>query len=282
MAVYLHPENLAEALGAVAQPGVTVLAGGTDFFPAQGERQFDGTVLDLSALSELRDIRRVDSETVIGAGVTWTEVGNAQLPRGFNALRQAARQVGSIQIQNRGTIAGNLCNASPAADGVPPLLALDAAIELQSARGLRRVPLDQFVLGPRKTVRAANEVATAVIVPELMTHAVSAFRKLGARQYLVISISMVAAALLLDNARNLVEARVAVGSCSARALRLKGLEEKLRGRRAVAGLSSLATRDDLEELAPISDVRATADYRRQAALTLIRDTLEDCVRGTRS
>ncbi len=277
LAVFLHPENLAEALQALRQPGVAVLAGGTDFFPALGDRVFDGTVLDISAVPDLRGIRCGD-ETVLGAGVTWAEIAKAELPRGFNALRQAARQVGSAQIQNRATIAGNLCNASPAADGVPPLLVLDAEVELRSELGARRVPLAQFILGVRKTERAGNEILSAIVVPQGMAQGASAFRKLGARKYLVISISMVAAALLTDSEGSITEARVAVGSCSSRALRLTRLESKLRTAKAVAGLSKLVALEDLAELSPISDVRATSEYRWQAALSLVRDTLEDCVR----
>ena len=110
-----------------------------------------------------------------------------------------------------------------------------------------------------------------------MQPSASSFRKLGARQYLVISISMVAVALLTDLAGMIVEARVAVGSCSARSLRLTAVEAKLQGLRAEAGISGDISADDLSELTPITDVRATADYRRQAALSLLRDAVEDCI-----
>jgi CO/xanthine dehydrogenase FAD-binding subunit len=279
VAVYLQPENLAQALEALQQPGVSVLAGGTDFFPALGDRVFDGTVLDISAVPELHGIRHEDGETQIGATVTWTEIATAQLPRGFRALQQAARQVGSVQIQNRGTIAGNLCNASPAADGIPPLLVLDAEVMLESVAGTRRLPLAEFVLGYRKTDRAANEMVSTIVVPQKMSRGASAFRKLGARQYLVISISMVAAALLTDTAERIVEARIAVGSCAARSLRLTRLEAKLQGANATAALADTVTLDDLSELSPLTDVRGTSEYRRQASLSLVRDTLQDCVRG---
>ena len=99
------------------------------------------------------------------AATTWSEIAAANLPPAFDALRQAAREVGSIQIQNRGTIAGNLCNASPAADGVPPLLALDAAVELASANGTRQLPLSEFITGYRRTARQPDEILSAVIVP---------------------------------------------------------------------------------------------------------------------
>ncbi len=281
MAIYLQPGNLSEALAALRQPGAVVLAGGTDFYPALGDRTFDGTVVDISGVGGLGDIRDNAGEIVLGATATWSAIAQAKLPRGFQALRQAALQVGSLQIQNRGTIAGNLCNASPAADGVPPLLVLDAEVVLESTAGTRRLPLAAFVLGYRKTGRASDEMLTAVVVPERMQPAASAFRKLGARQYLVISISMVAAALLADSAGRIVEARVAVGACSARAVRLAGVEAKLLGSRAEAGFSECLSQDDLGELSPIDDVRATAEYRWHAALSLVRDAVEDCARELR-
>jgi CO/xanthine dehydrogenase FAD-binding subunit len=278
LAIYLQPGNLAEALAALRQPGAVVLAGGTDFYPALGDRTFDGTIVDISGVGGLAGIRDEGGEIVLGATATWSTIAQAKLPRGFKALRQAARQVGSLQIQNRGTIAGNLCNASPAADGVPPLLALDAEVALESAAGSRRLPLAEFVSGYRKTGRAFDEIVTAVVVPERMQPAASAFRKLGARQYLVISISMAAVALLADPAGRVIEARVAVGSCSTRAVRLAGVEAKLQGSKAAAGVSKWISLGDLSELSPIADVRATAEYRWQAALSLVRDAVEDCVR----
>src|SRR4029077_11147134 len=136
----------------------------TDFFPALGDRPGLTPVVDISGVSELRGISYSDTEIRIGGLTTWTDILRAPLPRCFDALKAAAREVGSIQIQNRGTVAGNLCNASPAADGVPPLLALDAEVELASQSAVRRLPLSQFLVGNRKTLRRADEVLSAVIV----------------------------------------------------------------------------------------------------------------------
>jgi CO/xanthine dehydrogenase FAD-binding subunit len=182
-----------------------------------------------------------------------------------------------VQIQNRGTVAGNLCNASPAADGVPPLLALDAEVELTSQAGRRRVPLAQFITGNRKTLCKADEILSAVNVPRAIENAVSAFLKLGARRYLVISISMVAAIVQADAAGRVAEVRVAVGSCSATAQRLRSLEKNLVGRACIAGVGNAVRAEHLEPLSPIDDVRATAEYRRDASLTLVRRALEACV-----
>src|SRR5205814_5941824 len=128
-----------------------ILAGGTDFYPALGERLPQGDVIDITALREIRGISVEPTYFRIGGLTTWTEIVRTPLPRCFDALKAAAREIGSVQIQNRGTVAGNLCNASPAADGVPPLLALDAEVELASAAGKRRLALAEFITGNRKT-----------------------------------------------------------------------------------------------------------------------------------
>ena len=256
-----------------------MLAGGTDFYPALGEQLPSGRVVDITALDEIRGIR-VESDWIrIGGLTTWTEVIRTPLPGFLDALKAAAREVGSVQIQNRGTVAGNLCNASPAADGVPPLLAVDAEVELASAEGRRCIPLAQFITGNRKTLLRSGDILVAVLVPRRIEDAASAFLKLGARHYLVISISMVAAVVQKDSAGRVKEARVAVGSCSSRAQRLTDLETSLVGLAAKKGISDAVGAQHLLSLSPIDDVRATAAYRRDASLTLVRRALEDCVEG---
>jgi CO/xanthine dehydrogenase FAD-binding subunit len=275
--LYFRPRSLNEAVDTLSRHGGQILSGGTDFFPALGDRPIPAAVVDISGVSELRGIA-TDSEFFrIGGLTTWTEIVRAPLPRCFDALRAAAREVGSIQIQNRGTIAGNLCNASPAADGVPPLLALDAEVELASTAGARRVALSDFVIGNRKTARRADEVLSAVIIPRGLDDARSAFLKLGARRYLVISIAMVAAVLKTSAGGRVEQARVAVGSCSVTARRLTELENALVGASAMPGIGESVLPKHLSVLSPIDDVRATADYRYDAARTLVRRALEACV-----
>lgn len=275
--MYLRPKTLDEAVALLASPGGQVLAGGTDFYPSLGERLPQGRLVDITALREIRGISMEKRYVRIGGLTTWTEVIRASLPPCFDGLKAAAREVGSVQIQNRGTVAGNLCNASPAADGVPPLLALDAQVELASAAGRRGMPLSEFVAGNRKTARRADEILAAVLVPRRMENAASVFLKLGTRRYLVISISMVAVVLQADESGRIAEAHVAVGSCSAKAQRLDALEKDLVGMPAKAGIGRTAREEHLKILSPIGDVRATADYRRDASLTLVRRALEACV-----
>ena len=253
-----------------------ILSGGTDFYPNLGDRVVHGPVVDVSGLGELRGVSSEGDWFRIGGLTTWSEIIRTPLPRCFDALKSAAREVGGVQIQNRGTVAGNLCNASPAADGVPPLLALDAEVELVSKAGVRRLPLADFIVGNRKTQRKADELLTAVLIPRALENAASTFVKLGARRYLVISISMVAVVALVRD-RRILEARVAVGSCSAVARRLRALEGELVGVSVRDGLDGVVRPEHLASLSPIDDVRASAEYRIDASLRLVQRALNSCV-----
>lgn len=273
--MFHQPADLGEALAILGRGGCVPLSGGTDVFPALVDRP-PVPLLDLGRIAALRGITQDDSHISFGAATTWTDIVRADLPPAFAALKQAARNVGSIQIQNRATIGGNLCNASPAADGVPPLLALDAEVVLASVRGSRTLPLDAFLRGNRSTARAPDELLVAVRIPRGLDHARSAFTKLGARKYLVISIVMVAA--VVDVRDNVVRAaRVAVGAASVVARRLHALESRLVGCAATADFEGMVSAEDLADLSPIDDVRATAAYRKDAARTLVARTLRQAV-----
>lgn len=269
MTRYAKPKTVDEALDLLSRDRWRILAGGTDFYPAQGRRPIYDNIIDLNGLPELRSVIETPTHTVFGARTTWTDIVRASLPPAFDALKQASREVGSVQIQNVATIAGNLCNASPAADGVPPWLVLDAEVELRCLEGIRFLPLDQFILGNRKTEGRPDELLTAVRVPKSATAGSSSFLKLGARRYLVISIAMVAARVTLDADGAITSAAIAVGSCSAVARRLPHLETALTGLSASADIAAGITAADLSTLAPIDDVRGTALYRIEAAREII-------------
>ena len=175
-----------------------------------------------------------------------------------------------MQIQNRGTIAGNLCNASPAADGVPPLLTLDAKVELQSKGGTRVVPLQDFIIGPRKTVLAETELITALLIPKSSLTGHSHFLKLGARAYLVISIAMTSARLVVRNGV-VVEAALAIGSCGPVATRVPQVEAQMIGK----AVDPVVITNDVVASAidPVADMRANAAYRAISAAELLRRTV---------
>lgn len=255
-------------------PGALALCGGTDVYPAHVGRPLNRPLVDLSGISALRGIAETEQAFRLGAATSWSMIAKAALPPAFDALKAAAREVGSIQIQNRGTIGGNLCNASPAADGVPPLLCLDARVELASRSGRRVLPLAEFITGYRKTALREGEFVTAIIVPRPSPRAASAFVKLGARRYLVISILMAAAVVAKDEEGRITEAAVAVGAASPVARRLPDLESALTGLKPGRRPSEVIEAHHLSGLSPISDVRASDVYRREAALSVLGEALD--------
>jgi N-methylhydantoinase B len=276
MDAYLRPRTLDEAVAMLAAtPGCQLLAGGTDVFPARAGAEVwlnrdQRPLLDLSGIAALEGISATPAGWRLGALATWAQLCATPLPPAFDGLKLAARQVGGAQVQNRGTLLGNLCNASPAADGVPPLLTLEAQVELAGPGGTRVLPLASFLHGNRRTALAAGEIATALLVPRPPAGACGGFLKLGARSHLVISIAMVAGLFTLEGGI-IRDVRLAVGACSATGQRLHLAEAALLG---AAPDSARLVPEHLATLAPIDDVRASASYRRHAALVLLRRLVE--------
>jgi CO/xanthine dehydrogenase FAD-binding subunit len=270
MSSYYRPSQLEDALGALHERSLTILAGGTDFYPSRVGVPLDDHVLDITRIDQLRAIEEPEAGTRIGALVTWTDVLRKALPPWFDGLRQCAREVGAVQTQNAGTVVGNLCNASPAADGTPCLMTLDARVELTAADGRRTVPVADFVTGVRRTALRENEMVTGILIPKPANEAAAGFAKLGNRRYMVISIAATAAVLEKAADGTVAAARIAVGACSPVALRLGGLEARLVGKPVSRSLGEAVVADDLHGLAPIDDLRGSAEYRLDAALTLVR------------
>ena len=279
MGRYYRPQALQDALQILSDRRVSILAGGTDFYPARVGRVIDDDIIDIAAIDGLRGIEEVADGWRIGATTTWSDVVESELPPLFDGLKLAAREVGGRQIQNTGTVAGNLCNASPAADGMPALLSLGARVELASAAGTRFVMLEDFVLGNRRTVLRPGEMLTALHIGRPAATARSHFLKLGARRYLVISIVMVAGVLTVDDGNVVRTARIAIGSCSEVAQRLPALEAALVGRPADERLTAALRRAHLRALSPIDDCRGSASYRLDTSLTLVRRLLGQLAEG---
>lgn len=277
---FAQPTRIEEALSLLRQSNWSILAGGTDFYPALEGAKPKGAVLDISKLSALGEINNCATYWNIGALVTWSQLISAELPAAFDALKSAGREVGSIQIQNSATIVGNICNASPAADGMPPLLCLDALVRISSDAGNRELPLCDFVTGNREIALGKDELVTGLLIPKNSARGKSAFLKLGARKYLVISIGVVAVRLEWNDLMNITDAAISIGSCSVVALRLAKLEADLVGLKISDEIGSIVRPDHLEVLSPIDDVRATAGYRLDAALEMVRRTLSQVVLQT--
>ena len=277
---FCSPENLEEALALLAQGGWRPIAGGTDFYPAHVNRPIREALLNLQELGPLRGITcvsRPEAKAVlrIGALSTWTDLRVTRWPAGLEALADAAAEIGGLQVQNRGTLGGNVCNASPAADSVPVLLALNARVELLSVRGRRQLGLADFILGNRRTARAPDELLVAIEIPLPSSRARSIFFKLGHRRFLVISVVMLAVMIDVDSAGRIEQSAIAVGACSEVAQRLHLLEESLLGcaSESAAERAAQLLHDNraimLQPLSAIDDVRGTASYRLDALGTLI-------------
>ena len=275
---YHSPVSLQDAVDLLNDGDAKIVAGATDFFPGLERGRAPERLLDVSRVSEMRGISVSEAGWRIGGATTWSEILEFPFPPAFAGLKAAAREVGSVQIQNAGTVGGNLCNASPAADGVPPLLTLEAVVETVSASGSRLVPLEEFIVGVRSVNLEPDEICAAIHVPGRIRDGRGSFLKLGARRYLVISISMVAVLVHVAPNGAVSEARISVGACSPVAKRMPELEA------AVVGLSAEELESDfpsdpklLDPLAPLDDIRASAVHRMQATTELCRRAVIEAV-----
>ena len=273
--MYAKPKNMGEAISLLASGKWEIVAGGTDLFPSLNEGDVNFDILDISRLAELRGIQETQADWIIGALTTWADLEKTTLPSAFNALLQAGREIGSLQIQNRGTLVGNLCNASPAADGVPPLLVLDAILDLVSTRGSRTIPLSKFIKGNRKTARRSDEIVKCVRIPKENCGGKSAFAKLGSRKYMVISIVMTAAKLEICKQNLIHKSAISIGACSETAQRMTSIESAINGKSIGEALNAINA-EHIANLDPLSDIRASREYRFHAAQELIKRTLIGC------
>ena len=273
---FSNPNTLQEAYSLLAGSDWKILSGGTDFYPALGNEVADFNVLDISQITAIRTIEMDDAGNWhIGALVTWSDIIGHDFPPSFDGLKLAAKEVGSIQIQNRATVVGNICNASPAADGVPPLLTLGSIVKIGSAKGERELPLAKFILGNRETDLMPGEMVVGLKIPAEGGQGKSHFMKLGARKYLVISIAMVAVRLVVDGKNKIEDVAISVGSCSAVAMRMNELERALIGVDLSDDLASIVHNEYFGDLTPIDDVRATREFRIDACKELVVRTLNE-------
>ena len=269
MTAYLRPRDLDEALAArAAHPDWLVLAGGTDLMVDAPHKPEPAGILDVWRLPGLGGITARGDGATIGAGTTWLEVArHAELAARWAPLPLAAREIGALQIQARGTLGGNVGTSSPVGDGLPALLALDAELELASVRGRRRVPYRAFCTGYRTTQLAPDELVVAAHLPAPTPHTRTAWRKVGTRRAQSISKVMGAAAIELDGGI-VTAARVALGAVADRPIRVTAVEDAVRGL-APAPAADAARAALRAAIRPIDDVRSTADYRRQVAENLV-------------
>jgi CO/xanthine dehydrogenase FAD-binding subunit len=284
MTAYLAPRRLDEALQVMADGDATLLCGGTDLAPQteSGTRQYKSKLLNIRRIEELGGIAAKGGEIRIGATTTVSEIRrSAVLADIAPVLVQAAERFASEQIRNAASVGGNICNASPAGDMIPPLLVLGAAVELACWQGgavqTRRVPLEQFFVRPGRTVMRAEELLTAVVFDRPQADFVARFRKSGPRPALEISTVSVALGARLAGGR-LSDVRVAMGSVAPTPLRARHVEAALEGKPLDAATIAAAVAATAQDAKPIDDVRASAWYRGHLVKVFVEEVLND-VRG---
>ena len=283
---YLAPTGLVQALAALGGPdGAVVLAGGTDLMPQNhaGKVPPARTLLNIKRVEGLDAIAVDGNVLVLGALVTIAQLQHHPLVKQHAAmLADAADHFASQQIRNSATLGGNICNASPAGDTLPVLLALDAELELASltregALARRRVAIDGFFTGPGRTRRGANELLTAVRLPLPSKEQVSRFYKAGTRPALDISTIAIAFAANRGDGGRLQGVRLALGAVAPTPIRAGKAEALLEGQVITTALAEQAAQAAAAEASPIDDVRASAWYRRELLHNLTRRILSDAV-----
>ncbi len=263
---FFRPASLEEALKLKAELAgqAHFIAGGTDMIvDLDRGRQPRCSLIDLSHLGELHYIRQETGGIRLGGGVTHAEVLQSELVREKAAvLAQAAVEVGAPQIRNRSTLSGNIVTASPAADTVPPLLALDARIELASVKGKREIALSEFITGFRQVDLADDEVVSSIFIPAAVGERRGAFLKLGLRYAQAISVISVTSVIELDITNKILKAGIALGSVAATAIRVPEAEKLLLGQVLDETLIKMVAEITQATAQPISDVRGSAEYRK--------------------
>jgi CO/xanthine dehydrogenase FAD-binding subunit len=277
VAGFIEPSSLDALTAARAEygPEAMMLAGGTDLgVQLRRHLRQPRYLISVRRVPDLDVLRLVDGAAVIGARITHRAVEDSPLFAGaFTGLQEACATVGSIQTRNAGTIVGNLCNASPAADTPPVLLTLDAEVQVLGAAGARTLPLADFFQGYRRTALSDDEVVTAVRIPMPAVGTGSAFVKLGRRRAMEISIACVAARITLAVDGTVAEAGVGLGSVAAISTRASAAEDELRGSIPTPDSVRRAARAAAAAASPVDDHRASASYRREMVEVLTERAL---------
>ncbi len=278
----LNPRSLQEALAALdGDEAVTPLAGGTDVLVYMESGDFEPTtLLNLYALQDIeREPSLENGHLVLGPLSTYRHARHVAACQDFPMLAAAAREVSTLALQSRATWIGNVVNASPAADGVPALMAHDAVLELSSAKGTREVPLHAFYSGYKRMDRQPDELVTAVKLPAPEPGWRDYYRKVGTRRFQAISKTLLAARVRLSADQVIEDVRLVLASVAPHTLRAAETESLLRGQTLTPELITRAAEAVQDEISPIDDLRSNANYRRRVTANLVRDFLRTSVEG---
>jgi len=271
---FYSPSSLGEALELLKQNkgNAKLLAGGTDLV-LQMKRKVvtPEVIISLLEIDELRRIEKVEGALRVGATVTHSTLENSELLHdGFQILSSSAKKVGSPQVRNRGTLGGNLCNASPAADTSPAMLVLGAQVYVVSQEGERNIPIDLFFTGPGSCAIEEAEILKDVIIPEQPPETLGVYLKLGRRRGMDVALASVAVLVMFEGKgeASIRRCRIGLGSVSPTPIRAKRAEEFLRGRVLEEKVIQEAGEYVQSECCPISDIRASAEYRKEMVRVL--------------
>jgi CO/xanthine dehydrogenase FAD-binding subunit len=279
--VYERPETIAEAIAAMRLDDARALAGGTDLVPQLREgRRRAAHIVDLKQIPEMTAITVLrDGSVSIGAAVTATAVArHAAIAAGYPAVADSAQLIGGVQVQNRASLGGNICNGAPSADGVPALICHDAQAVVAGPERTREMALEMIFAGPGRTTLAAGELLVAIRLPAVAPRAAAAYRRFTPRREMDIAIAGAGAWVRLGEDGTISEARLALASVAPTPIRAPTAERKLVGERPSDALFEEAGRLAAQDARPISDTRGSADYRRTLVGVLMVRTLADCVR----
>ncbi len=283
---YFAPQNLEKAVSYLAKyrGEIKILAGGTDLLNSMHKKSVSPQyLLSLKKMSSLNYIFFDKGEHVLRVGpmTTLSEIASSPfINQHFEILAQAANKVGSVQIRNRGTIGGNICNASPAADTVPALLVLQSKIKIAGPVGMRVIPLEQFFVGPGATLLKDDEILTEVEIPLPPEGSTAIYIKQGIRKAMDIAIVGIGVLLVFNaNGKEICEdIRIGLGSVAPTPIRVSKAEGVLKGKLLYNSLIREAAEEAGNEINPISDIRATAEYRRELVIAVTEQAIQDLIK----
>lgn len=272
---FVKPENLGEAFRELEMEGSTPIAGGTDLvidMKLRGRKP--AKLVYIAHLPELRGIRDAGDSIIIGAATDLQSIADSEPLKKFApVLPEAVNEMASWQIRNIATIGGNLGNASPAADTAPPLYVLDAKVVLKGLGTERTMPVSNFFIGPKRNALRRGELIQAIIVPKVADDGVGmSYVKVGRRQAFTLSIVSVATLVRVEGSE-IADARVALNAVAPTPVRAPHVEEALKGSKATTEAVMKAAEEVLKDISPISDVRASKEYRKLLSVALTRESL---------
>ena len=279
---YHAPESLTDALTILAEKeNAKPIIGGTDLMIAMRNGVIAPShVVDLNEINELNYIKEEAGVIKIGATATHTQVASNLIVAQVHSLVDSVSRIGSPQIRNRGTITGNICNASPAADSAPPLLVHGAEVEIKSLDGSRVIPIADLFTGPKMNCLETGELLTEIRIPVPPAGAASSYKRIGRRKAFTLSVVSSAAYIQMDD-ETCTDAKVAFGSVAITPIRVPEAENLLKGSKLDKETIKAASKAVYEAVKPITDVRGTAEYRKDMCPVLMRRAIDQCLERLR-